>query len=113
MGWGRWSWRERWGVIGVACVAVVVLLAAAVWALWMRFGRGAGDGDGDVGGLMDGMRRGRLNGVRTGETGVLGRGLRVGDVGYGSRSGSCASSRHGGRGDTRVQEKIPISVFED
>ena len=126
MGWERWTWSERWGVIGVTCVAIMVLVAAAFWALWMKFQRGKDDANKDTSGLVDKMQRrshGRLNSVQTGETGFLRRFSRFGagsslrdDARHGSGSGNHASL-HGRRGDSQVQkttqEKAPISIFED
>ena len=113
-------------MIGVTCVAIVVLVAAAFWALWMKFQRDKDDANENTSGLVDKMQRrshGMLNSVQTGETGFLrwvssfgaGSSLRD-DARHGSGSGNHASL-HGRRGDSPVQrstqEIFPKSIFED
>lgn len=93
-GWESWTGKERWGVCAAVGVAVVLLLAAGGWFLWVKLGKGRAeslDVLGKRGRPTSRYRPTRPNVVQAGETrsfnGVDEAGRREGRLGKRSQSG--------------------------
>lgn len=74
MGWQSWTGEEKWGVTAAVIGAILMLLAAGCWFIWVKYGKGDGEVDGNkspANGTKSKNARRRPAVVQTGKTGLL------------------------------------------